>query len=173
MAQAEGELRWFLRQRRGLGPTDPDTFGVFKLAEVIEDFQSLAAAVTAVAAGIVSISLLVGGVGIMNIMLVSVSERTREIGLRKAVGATPAALLLQFLIEAIVLCTLGGVIGLLIGQAFVFGLQRIPGASLEAAAIPAWAAALRAGLLLRRGRRLRLLPRAQGGAAGPHRGPPP
>ena len=145
VTQAEGELRWFLRQRRGLSPTDPDTFGVFKLAQVIEDFQALAAAVTAVAAGIASISLLVGGVGIMNIMLVSVSERTREIGLRKAVGATPAALLLQFLIEAVVLCTLGGAVGLLCGQALVLGLQRIPGAGLEAAAIPAWAAALALG----------------------------
>ena len=145
VAQAEGELRRFLRRKRGLSPTEPDTFGVFKLARIIEDFESLAAAVTAVAAGIVSISLLVGGVGIMNIMLVSVSERTREIGLRKAVGATPAALLLQFLVESIVLCTLGGVIGLLLGQGLVFAVQQIPGAGLEAAAIPAWAALLALG----------------------------
>lgn len=145
VAQAEGELRHFFRQKRGLAPTDPDTFGIFKLAQVIEDFQALAAAVTAVAAGIVSISLLVGGVGIMNIMLVSVSERTREIGLRKAVGATPAALLLQFLVEAVVLCTLGGLVGLLCGQGLVLLLRRIPEAGLEAAGIPAWAAALSLG----------------------------
>jgi len=143
VAEAAGEeIRVLLRQRRGVRPQDPDNFRLRLLSQAIEQFQSLAAAVTAVAAGIVSVSLLVGGVGIMNIMLVSVSERTREIGLRKAVGAKPAALLLQFLIESVTLCTVGGLIGLGAGQLLVLGIQQIPNAQLEQAAIPVWAAAV-------------------------------
>jgi putative ABC transport system permease protein len=101
--------------------------------------------VTLIATGIVGISLLVGGVGIMNIMLVSVSERTREIGLRKAVGARPGAILLQFLIEAVMICLMGGLIGLLFGQGMTSLMARIPQAQLQNAAIPAWAVALSFG----------------------------
>ena len=103
------------------------------------NWSSTAAGITAIAGGIVGISLLVGGIGIMNIMLVSVSERTREIGLRKAVGATPSAVLLQFLLEAVVLCLVGGAVGVLIGQAFAIGLTFIPDAGLEQAHVPFWA----------------------------------
>jgi putative ABC transport system permease protein len=81
----------------------------------------------------------------MNIMLVSVSERTREIGLRKAVGARPSAILLQFLIEAVMICMMGGLIGLLCGQGLTTILKRIPEAKLENAYIPAWAVALSFG----------------------------
>ena len=77
------------------------------VGEFIDQFKQITTAITLVAAGIVGISLVVGGVGIMNIMLVSVSERTREIGLRKAVGARPGAILLQFLVEAVFLCMPG------------------------------------------------------------------
>jgi len=140
--EARAEVRFFLRQSRDLKPDEPDTFEVEVLSAYLDQFNAMAAGVTAVAGGIVSVSLLVGGIGIMNIMLVSVSERTREIGLRKAVGARPAAILLQFLIEAVTLCTLGGLIGILGGQGMTVLLQKIPNAQLDQAYIPAWAIVL-------------------------------
>lgn len=142
---AEQQLARFLRGKRGIGPDEPDDFRVVAAGAQVEQFKQIANVVTAAAAGIVSISLLVGGVGIMNIMLVSVSERTREIGLRKAVGATPAAILLQFLVEAVVLCGIGGLIGLALGQSAVWALRLFPALNLELAAIPAWATALAIG----------------------------
>jgi len=141
-AEAREQIRFALRNLRGLGPEDEDTFRVEVLQQFIDQFNGVAAGITMVAGGVVSISLLVGGVGIMNIMLVSVSERTREIGLRKAVGARPAIILLQFLTEAVVLCVVGGLIGLVIGQALTLALQNLPNAGLEGASIPTWAIAL-------------------------------
>ena len=94
---------------------EPDEFTVLNSAEILSTFQSILGTLTAALGGIAAISLLVGGIGIMNIMLVSVTERTREIGLRKAVGATPQAILIQFLIEAIILSITGGVIGTILG----------------------------------------------------------
>ncbi|MCH2144323.1 MAG: ABC transporter permease [Phycisphaerales bacterium] len=140
--EAESEVRFVLRRMRGLGPEDPDTFQVAAIDQFIDQFKALAAGITAVAGGIVGISLLVGGIGIMNIMLVSVSERTREIGLRKAVGATPMAILMQFLLEAVTLSFLGGFIGLAIGRLLAWGMTRIPDANLEQADIPLWAVIL-------------------------------
>lgn len=137
--EAQAEAEFVLRRHRGLAPDEPNTFVVRTIDQFVQQFKALAAGITAIAGGIVAISLLVGGIGIMNIMLVSVSERTREIGLRKAIGARPAAILMQFLVEAIMLCFAGGVVGLLIAQVMVMGLARIPNAGLEAAAIPMWA----------------------------------
>jgi putative ABC transport system permease protein len=98
-----------------------------------------------VAGGIVGISLLVGGVGIMNIMLVSVSERTREIGLRKAVGAKKSAILTQFLIESVVLCFIGGLVGVGFGQLLTLAIAKIPRVQLDMAYIPWWAIAISFG----------------------------
>ncbi len=137
--EAKAEIEFVMRRQRGLQPGDPNTFRVAAIDQYINQFKTLAAGVTAIAGGIVGISLLVGGIGIMNIMLVSVSERTREIGLRKAVGATPAAILLQFLLEAVTLTVLGGFAGLVIGKLMALGLTFIPGANLEQADVPFWA----------------------------------
>lgn len=138
-SEAKSEVRFVLRKMRGLGPDEPDTFQVAAIDQFIDQFRALAAGITAIAGGIVGISLLVGGIGIMNIMLVSVSERTREIGLRKAIGATPAAILLQFLLEAVVLCLVGGAMGVVVGEMLAFGLTLIPDAGLDEAHVPLWA----------------------------------
>jgi putative ABC transport system permease protein len=143
--EARAELRAFLRHKRHIRATGHDNFELFAVQRFIDDFQNMAAAVTAVAGGVVGISLLVGGVGIMNIMLVSVSERTREIGLRKAVGARPSAIMLQFLVEALVLCLLGGLIGVLAGEGITLLFKSFPAARLDKAAIPGWAIALSFG----------------------------
>jgi len=124
--EAQAEIRFFLRRTRNVKPTEPDTFHVASVKRYMEIFNTIALILTLVAVGIVSISLLVGGVGIMNIMLVSVSERTREIGLRKAVGAKKSAILTQFLIESVVLCFVGGLVGIGFGQLLTMALVNIP-----------------------------------------------
>jgi len=143
--EAQAELTFFLRKRRRLGPTDPDNFQLQAVEQFVQQFKQTAQTITLAATGVVGISLLVGGVGIMNIMLVSVSERTREIGLRKAVGARPAAILLQFLVEAVVLCFLAGLLGVLLGQGLTSLMAKIPNANLGQAAVPGWAIALAFG----------------------------
>jgi putative ABC transport system permease protein len=117
--EAEAEIRYLMRNSRGLSGDDEDNFRMFVAQNLIDGFNNMASGITMVAVVVVGISLLVGGVGIMNIMLVSVSERTREIGLRKALGAKPPVVLLQFLVEAVVLCLFGGAIGLALGIALV------------------------------------------------------
>ncbi len=142
---AQAEITYYLRKQRKIDYGQEDTFRVEVIDQFVQQFKALAGAITIVAAGIVGISLIVGGVGIMNIMLVSVSERTREIGLRKAVGAKPSAILLQFLVEAVMLCFFGGLVGLLIGQLMTMGIAAIPGAKLDKAVIPPWAIILSFG----------------------------
>jgi putative ABC transport system permease protein len=143
--EARAEIAFYMRHKRRLKIDAPDNFQVEAVQKFVDQFKSVASAITMVAGGIVGISLLVGGVGIMNIMLVSVSERTREIGLRKAVGARPSAILLQFLIEALVLCMLGGLVGLLAGEGITKIMAAFPAAKLDKASIPAWAVALSFG----------------------------
>ncbi|MFN9993960.1 MAG: ABC transporter permease [Phycisphaerales bacterium] len=136
---AQAEIRSQLRRVRGLKPEDPDTFGVQAIEQAIEQFKKVANGMTFFIAGVVSISLLVGGIGIMIIMLMSVTERTREIGLRKAVGAKPVVILMQFLVEAVTLCMIGCVIGLAIGMLGVLVMQRMGEDSpVSKAAAPMW-----------------------------------
>ena len=142
---AKAEIGFYMRKMRGLKGDDPDTFRVEAIEQFIDQFKRIAVAITALAAGIVTISLIVGGVGIMNIMLASVSERTREIGLRKAMGAQPAVILLQFLVEAVVLCLVGAVVGLFIGYGFTFAMAAIPGSPLAQAEVPIWSVVLAVG----------------------------
>jgi putative ABC transport system permease protein len=98
---------------------------------LIEDFHKVTAMVALVIVVLSSIGLLVGGIGVMNIMLVSVTERTREIGIRKALGATRANILLQFLIEAVVLCLLGGMMGIAMGAGGAVVMSRTAGWSTQ------------------------------------------
>ena len=137
-------IRTVLRDSRGIERGEPDNFRVETAAEITEALDLLVAAVTALVGGLISISLLVGGVGIMNIMLVSVTERTREIGICKALGATRGQILLQFLIEAATLSLLGGIVGLLAG----IGIGATAGSSIPdfpGVTVPLWAIALATG----------------------------
>ena len=122
--QIEATARDILRERHRLGPDDADDFSIISQTELLNTFGAVTSVLTLFLGAIAAISLLVGGIGIMNIMLVSVTERTREIGLRKAIGATPAAILGQFLIEAIVLSFIGGVFGIVLGVGIAFGVTR-------------------------------------------------
>jgi putative ABC transport system permease protein len=115
MSEAESQLRELLRQRHRLQPYQEDDFNVRNLSEILQTQEESSKVMTYLLAAIASVSLLVGGIGIMNIMLVSVTERTREIGLRMAVGARGRDILGQFLIEAVTLSLIGGVIGIVAG----------------------------------------------------------
>jgi putative ABC transport system permease protein len=115
MAEAESQIRDLLRQRHRLQPFQDDDFWLRNLSEVLQTQEESSKVMTYLLAAIASVSLLVGGIGIMNIMLVSVTERTREIGLRMAVGARGRDILLQFLVEAVTLSLVGGLIGIAFG----------------------------------------------------------
>ncbi len=108
------EIRGILRKARHLAPKDPDNFAINQQEILIQTFNTIGGVIAAVGLFITGLSLFVGGIGIMNIMFVSVTERTKEIGLRKAVGAPKRTILMQFLIEAAALCLMGGLIGLAI-----------------------------------------------------------
>jgi putative ABC transport system permease protein len=128
-----------IRRAHGIEGDKPDDFRVDSADTFINTFNTITSTITAVVAGIVGISLLVGGIGIMNIMLVSVTERTREIGIAKALGAPRRFILLQFLIEAMVLAVLGGLIGMAIGFALAYGIAMLP--AVPPPAVPWWAVA--------------------------------
>jgi putative ABC transport system permease protein len=134
----KGRIVALLRQLHGLKPSQDDDFVVEASDSLQKSFAEVTATITLVVSGVVGISLIVGGVGIMNIMLVSVTERTREIGIVKALGAPRAYILMQFLIEAVLLATIGGVCGVILGYALGFGIGRlIP--NFPDPAVPWWA----------------------------------
>jgi putative ABC transport system permease protein len=114
-ALVQRQVELLMRERRGIPRDDEPDFNVRDMAEISEAMTSVTGTLTALLGGIAAVSLLVGGIGIMNIMLVSVTERTREIGIRLAIGARGRDVLLQFLIEAMVLSMLGGTFGVLFG----------------------------------------------------------
>lgn len=122
MKSAEMEMQALLLDRHGIAPGEPADFEVANTTEIANVFGIITGTMTMLLAAIAGVSLLVGGVGIMNIMLVSVTERTREIGIRMAVGARPRDILLQFLVESMVLSMIGGVIGIALGIAAAVGL---------------------------------------------------
>jgi putative ABC transport system permease protein len=117
-------LQRVLRREHRIPRGRPDDFRLRNQADFLQTLGETTQIFTLLLAGIAAVSLLVGGIGIMNIMLVSVTERTREIGIRKALGATRKTILAQFLIEAVVLCSAGGVIGIALGAGTAYGLRR-------------------------------------------------
>jgi len=119
------EIDQVLRRQHKIRPGEPSDFNIRNQASLISTFQETARTFTFLLAGIAAISLLVGGIGIMNIMLVSVTERTREIGIRKALGARRRDILLQFLIEALVLCLSGGALGFALGIGGAAALREL------------------------------------------------
>jgi putative ABC transport system permease protein len=137
---AMDEVRGVLRIERRLRLDQPDNFAMSTPEQIIEDFRDITSTVALVMVVLSSIGLLVGGIGVMNIMLVSVTERTREIGIRKAVGARRRDIITQFLAEAVVLTGLGGLLGMLLGvsisAAARFAFPDLP------TSVPWWAAAL-------------------------------
>ena len=138
------QVRTLLRNAHDLTMEDEDDFVIQTPDQLMETVDNIINMVTIVIGGIVAISLLVGGIGIMNIMLVSVTERTREIGICKAIGAKRHHILLQFLIEALLLSLLGGLVGLALG----YGLGALIASNIPSfpdATIPLWAAVLALG----------------------------
>ncbi len=142
MDEAKDELRGILRRARKVPPGKEDDFSINQMDMLMDMYKKLTGALYAAAIGVGSISLLVGGIGIMNIMLVSVTERTREIGIRKAIGARKRNVLWQFLIESVMISAIGGLIGVAIG----FGLaQLIASVSPLPASVSMWSVFLGLG----------------------------
>ncbi len=133
--EAKEELRSAMRKIRRLAPNDPDDFGINQQDQFVKMFHKLGGTIAAVGIFVTSLSLFVGGIGIMNIMFVSVAERTREIGIRKAIGAKRRTIMVQFLIEAASICLLGGLIGLGIAWPVTLGIQRFFPATLSVAIV--------------------------------------
>jgi putative ABC transport system permease protein len=127
MSDVEEELRQFFRQRHRVAANEPDTVSIRNLSEIAATRDASARTLSLLLAAVAAVSLLVGGIGVMNIMLVSVTERTREIGLRLAVGARRRDILRQFLLEAVLLALLGGAVGVLVGIGLAHSLAGLAG----------------------------------------------
>lgn len=141
--QAAAQIKQVLRRRHGLQPEQPDDFRIDRQDRMINEFENIRNVASSVLAGIVSISLLVGGIGIMNMMLVSVAERTHEIGLRKSIGGRRRDILLQFLTEAVVLCTVGGLVGVALGYSLTYIASLHP--KMVDVSVPWWSVMLALG----------------------------
>jgi putative ABC transport system permease protein len=129
LSRVKADISYLLRERRRISPGEEDDFSVRDMTEIVEMLTSTTTIMTMLLGAVAAVSLLVGGIGIMNIMLVSVTERTREIGIRLAIGARGTDVLLQFLVEAVVLASLGGLIGvvLALGASWVLaGVIGVP-----------------------------------------------
>ncbi len=140
---AQSQITRVLRRRHGLQPGQPDDFRIDRQDQMLREFEKLRNVSSGILAGIVGISLLVGGIGIMNMMLVSVSERTREIGLRKSIGGRRRDIMLQFLTEAIVLCTVGGMVGVTLGYVVTYIASQHP--TMVDVSVPLWSVMLALG----------------------------
>ncbi|HLA11265.1 MAG TPA: ABC transporter permease [Pyrinomonadaceae bacterium] len=125
MQQAVEEIRDLLRRRRKVPFGAPDNFGISTSEQILTQFGAITGGIFALMVAISSVGLLIGGIGVMNIMLVSVTERTREIGVRKAIGARRQDIIVQFLIEAATLTGLGGVLGIVVGSLIALGIKAI------------------------------------------------
>ena len=137
MDQAKDEISALLRRRRHVKPADPDNFGISSAESLITEFRGVIGTVALVMIVVSSIGLLVGGIGVMNIMLMSVTERTREIGVRKAVGARRSDITWQFLLEAMTVTASGGLIGILLGWLISLTIRTlVPGLP---STVPLWA----------------------------------
>jgi putative ABC transport system permease protein len=135
---AEDQIRGLLRMRRRVPPDKPDNFGISSAEQLGEQFRQIMSGVFTLVVGIVSIGLLVGGVGVMNIMLMSVTERTREIGVRKAIGARKLDIGFQFVTEAMTLTGMGGILGVILSLIISFIMQMLHFPS----SVPVWAVLL-------------------------------
>jgi len=124
MDAAVDDITWLLRQQHELKPGDDDDFSVMSQKDLLSTVEQVTGILTIFLGAIAAISLVVGGIGIMNIMLVSVTERTREIGIRKAVGAKRRDILMQFLVEAVVLSVIGGLLGILLGAGIAILVEQ-------------------------------------------------